>query len=101
MDYQYSQIEFCIFGKALPDFYFYKEGKHVQGVLVIPQDDDEEAEDKNKLNHLTGGTTKFKMDHSDIFWPQTFADMTRIANLLVVQSLEHGHLVASVQVMDC
>ena len=62
-------------------------------------DEDEEVEDKNKPVHLTGGTTEFKMDHSERFWPQTFADMTRIANLLDVQSLELGYLVASVRIL--
>ena len=64
----------------------------------MPQEDDEEFEDENKPIHLTGGTTKFKMEHSERCWPQAFANMTRIANLLVVQCLECGYLVASVRV---
>ena len=39
-----------------------------------------------------------KMNHSDIFWPQTLVNKVRIVNLLVVQSLELGFLVASVKI---
>ena len=68
------------------------------------QDDNEdtevedEIEDKNKPVHLTGGTTEFKMEYNERFWPQTFANLARIANLLVVQSLELGCLVSSAQI---
>ena len=95
----YSQTNFSIFGKSLPDFYFYKEGKHIKaGVVAMMQNNDNEEVDINMPVHLTGGTTEFKTEQSNKFWPQMFADMARIANILVVDSLELGHLVASIRI---
>ena len=34
MNQSYSQSEFCLFGKSLPDFYFHKGGEEVQAVLA-------------------------------------------------------------------
>ena len=53
VNYKYSQTQFCVFGKSLPDFYFYKDGEHIQAGVVVMRDDDEdeEVEDKNKPVH--------------------------------------------------
>ena len=103
VNYFYSQSDFCLFGKSLPDFYFYKEGEEVQGVMVATLQDNNgdgnmEVEDENVPIHLIGSTTEFKVEYGETFWAQMFADMTRIANLLVVKSLEVGYLVASVKI---
>ena len=60
--------------------------------------EDMEIEEFNAPVHLTGGTTEFKVNHTENFLAQVFADMVRIASLLVTKSLEVGYLVASVKV---
>ena len=46
---------------------------------------------------LLGSTTEFKIDGSDErrIWPQMFANMARVANMLMAKSLEFGYLVST------
>ena len=69
-NHSYPQTNFSVFGKSLPDFYFYKEGKHIQaGVVVMMENDDIDEEiDINMPVHLTIGTTEFKMEQNNKHW---------------------------------
>ena len=45
----------------------------------------------NELAHIKGSTTQFKEeDGGKRYWPQMFADMARVAHLLVVECLQIG-----------
>ena len=111
-----SQSEFSIFGKSLPDFYFYRPAEaSIQAAMTGTVEDIDDSNDRNdtptdgkskrlkighnELAHIKGSTTQFKEeDGGKRYWPQMFADMARVAHLLVVECLQIGKLVDSISV---
>ena len=107
---KHTQSEYSLFDKSLPDFLcvYGEHGKAICGLFAMEDDSDDDdikSEDDDRGHdvdrdggvHLLGSTTEVKMDGANKrIWPQMFANMARIANLLVVRSLEFGYLVSSV-----
>lgn len=94
--------DFCLFGKSLPDLYFYKDfrGNIVRaGLLKRIWSDDTVDEDLYKEYGLVGGVVEFKTQ-PDLkkFYPQIFADMVRLGCLLTYNALVRGRIIDVVQI---
>ena len=98
-----DQNDFCMFGKSLPDLYFYKDhsGNIVKAGLLkkICSNEFEELGDEEICT--VGGVVEFKIG-SDVkkFYPQMFADMVRLGCYLTYNALVCGNIIDSIQIFD-
>ena len=81
-----------LYGRSRPDFAFFKQNDTWIRVGVIIQPD--------MYVNMLGSTVEFKMDIGEPkrLFPQAFANMVRVANNLVINSLTSGKIVNSVTI---
>jgi len=66
--------DFCLFGKSVPDVYFYKHGSVVVLAAVMSEE---------KTNTCIGAMAEFKQQDKDLkkHYAQAFTDMARVGTL--------------------
>ena len=100
-----EQSDFCLFGKSLPDlYYFYKEStgsKAKVGLLMKLADQIPTEQDSADGHGVVGAIAQFKSSHSDSprFYAQVFSDLVRVGTLRACDSIMRGDVVDKIVVL--
>jgi len=95
---RFSNNMYSLFGTSRPNLAFFKtsKGNIVAGVVDVQGEDKEEHVDGQE--NLVQGTIEYKKNATEEYRTHCYANLVRVANDSVIESLESGILVRSVTV---
>ena len=104
-----EQNDYCLFGKSLPDLYFYKELTYNMikvGLLTKVCDKSQDESENEQVGEYRGcsivdAVAQFKSQSSDLkkFYPQMFCDLVRVGTLRACDAIMRGLIVDKIVVI--
>ena len=97
-----KQSVFSLFGKSLPDLYFYKEsGKSVVGAGLLTKYSNKDPDKEENGYGVAGAVTQFKSHSTDMekHYPQVFSDLVRVGTFIACNAIIRGTVIDKVVVL--